>query len=71
MEKSVKITTTGTAGWQEKSRKWAHERECFQIRGVKAKHLAFCKELCDEFHYECHYDSTNEYSEAVFMPLYS
>lgn len=68
MDESVKITTTGTVGWQKKCWTWAQEREPFEVHDVKAKHLAFCKEICGEFHYECQYDSRGE-SAAIFTPI--
>jgi hypothetical protein len=68
MSGTTKVTTTRTDGWQDKCRRWAEAGESFEIRGVGASHLAFCKELCESFNYECHYQSHDYESAAVFTP---
>lgn len=65
----TKITTTRTDGWQKICQKWAKAGESFEVHGIGASHLAFCKELCDSFNYECHYQSHDRDSAAVFMSL--
>lgn len=69
MSRSVNIAIVGSDGWQRKCKQWAQDGEYFEVRGVTAKHLIFCKKLCDEFRYECEYDSGGVFSEAVFSPL--
>jgi hypothetical protein len=69
MTKSIKVTTTKTEGWQAKCLDWAVAEEYFEIQGIGARHLAFCKELCDIFSYECLYESAGKKSTAVFTPL--
>ena len=69
MTKSTKVTTTRTGGWRTKCLDWAGAGEYFEIRGIGAKHLAFCKELCEIFDYECLYESEGKKSTAVFTPL--
>jgi hypothetical protein len=69
MTKSTKVTTTKTQGWQTKCLDWAVAGEYFEIHGVGARQLAFCKELCDTFNYECLYESEGKKSIAVFTPL--
>jgi len=59
---------TRTEGWQTKCLDWAIAGEHFEIHGVGAKHLAFCKEICDTFGYECIYESAGKKSTAVFTP---
>jgi hypothetical protein len=71
MTKSIKFTTTKAEGWRIKCLDWAAAGEFFEIRGVSACHLAFCKELCDIFCYECLYESEGKKSTAVFTPLSS
>jgi len=71
MSRSVNIVTAGTEGWQKRCRQWAQDGKVFEVRGVSARHLGFCKKLCDEFRYECHYDSGGEFSEAQFSPIMS
>lgn len=50
-------------------REWAQAGEMFEIHGIGANHLAYCKELCEAFDYECHYQSHDYESAAVFAPL--
>lgn len=69
MSGTVKVTTTRTDGWQDTCRTWAEAGESFEIHGIGASHLAFCKVLCDAFDYECHYESQDHDSAAVFTPL--
>ena len=69
MTKAAKITTTRTEKWQQKCWDWARAGEFFEVQGVSASHLTFCKELCAAYHYECHYDSHHEESTAFFTPL--
>ena len=68
--RSNNVTTTATKDWQETCRGWADEGKYFELDGVKFKHLAFCKELCDEFGYECVYDSQDKYKTAHFSPAF-
>jgi len=65
---TTKTTSTRTGGWQETCRQWAGAGESFEIHGIGAGHLAFCKELCEAFNYECHYQSHNHDLAAVFAP---
>ena len=65
----TKITTTRTAGWQKTCQQWAKAGESFEIHGIGASHLAFCKDLCDSFNYECLYQSQDRDSAAVFAPM--
>jgi hypothetical protein len=65
----IKVTTTRTSGWQTTSIKWAKQREAFEIHGVGASDLAFCKELCEAFDYECEHRSGGPNSAAVFTPM--
>lgn len=69
MSGTIKITTTRTDGWQNMGREWAQAGEMFEIHGIGANHLAYCKELCEAFDYECHYQSHDYESAAVFAPL--
>jgi hypothetical protein len=55
-------------GWQIICKQWAERGDTFEIHGIGAVHLAFCKELCDTFQYECHYQS-HGCDSAVFTPL--
>ncbi len=66
MTKSTKFTTTRTEGWQTKCLDWAAAGDVFEVHGVGARHLAFCKEICDIFHYECAYESPKR--TVVFTP---
>jgi hypothetical protein len=66
---TTRITTTRIEGWQGICRTWAAAGESFEIHGIGASHLAFCKELCEAFNYECHYQSHDYDSAAVFAPL--
>ena len=68
MSGTTKITTTRTDGWQKRSRKWAQDGESFEIHGIAASHLAFCKELCETFDYECEYQSDGAGPTATFVP---
>ncbi len=69
MSGTTKITTTRTSGWQNICKKWAQQGETFEIQSVAAANLAYCKELCEMFHYECHYQSHGRDSTAIFSPL--
>jgi hypothetical protein len=69
MTKSANTTSTKIGGWQQISWSWAQAGEIFEIEGIGAKHLAFCKELCAAYNYECQYASGSENSTAVFTPL--
>jgi len=69
MTRSTKVTTTKADGWQKKCTGWAKAGEPFEVQGVSARHLAFCKELCDDFAYECVYESADKKLAAVFTPL--
>lgn len=69
MTKSTKVTTTRAEGWRTKCLDWAVAGEFFEIHGVAARHLAFCKDLCDTFAYECIYEASEKKSTAVFTPL--
>jgi hypothetical protein len=69
MTKSAKITTTKTEGWQQICWGWAQSRELFEIKGIGARHLAFCKELCAAYKFECQYESLDEKATAIFTPL--
>jgi len=69
MSGTTKITTTKTEGWQTICQNWAQARESFEIHGIGAKHLAYCKELCDSNQYQCRYQFRNLNSAAVFAPL--
>lgn len=64
----VKVTTTRVDGWQKVCRKWAETGESFEIHGIGANHLAFCKELCEAYDYECTYRSRDHDSAAIFLP---
>ena len=66
MHGATKVTTTTVEGWEETSRIWAAAGESFEIHGIGARHLKFCKAICDAFNYECHLESRN--SAAVFVP---
>jgi hypothetical protein len=65
MTKSTKVTSTGVTGWQETSQAWAEGGEHFEVHRMGAKHLAFCKELCVKYNYECNHED----SIAVFVPM--
>lgn len=69
MTKAAKITTTKIEEWQQICWAWARSREMFEIEGISARHLVFCKELCAAYNYECHYESANEKLAAIFTPL--
>jgi hypothetical protein len=69
MSGTTKVTTTRADGWQNIGRRWAEAGESFEIHGIGASHLAFCKALCEAFNYECHYQSHERDSAAVFTPL--
>jgi hypothetical protein len=69
MNETAKFTTTRTDGWQKICRQWAEAGEAFELHGVGAGQLAFCKELCEEHGYECRYESHNSLSAAVFVPM--
>lgn len=69
MTKSANSTTTTAEGWQQQCWAWARNGELFEVMGVRANHLAFCKELCAAYNYECHYESNAENSTAIFKPL--
>jgi hypothetical protein len=64
----TRIATTWTEGWQEQCRIWAAEGESFEIQGIGARHLGFCKDLCGEFDYECHYHSHGHAHAAIMTP---
>jgi len=64
----TKTITTRTGGWQKTCRQWAERGESFEIHGVSASNLAFCKELCEAYNYECRYQS-HGIDCAVFAPL--
>ena len=67
MNWSAKVTTTRVAGWKEVCRGWAEAGEPFEIQGIGARELIFCKELCVAFNYECRFDSKE--AAAVFVPV--
>ena len=67
MTQSTKVTRTGADGWQGLCAGWAQAGECFEVQGVGARHLAFCKKLCVDNPYECQYDSAHQV--AVFIPV--
>lgn len=66
MTGSINVITTRTDGWQKTCQAWAQAGEPFEVQGLGAAHLSFCKEFCDAFNYKCHYDSQD--SAAVFVP---
>ena len=68
MSETTKATTTRSEGWQKTCRHWAEARESFELLNVGPGHLAFCKQLCDDFGYECRYESHSD-MRAVFVPL--
>ena len=63
-----KVASTGIDGWQKQCRDWAGDGACFRLHGVGAGDLAFCKGLCDEFRYQCEYDSRDPDRAAIFSP---
>lgn len=69
MQESMKVTKTSVEGWQAVCRRWAETNEAFELHGVGARHLNFCKELCDVFDYKCEYDSKDHDRAALFVPL--
>ena len=69
MSGTIKVTTTRIGSWQATCRQWAAAGESFEIHGTGASHLAFCKELCDTFNYECRYQSHQQDGAAIFVPL--
>ncbi|HEU5395821.1 MAG TPA: hypothetical protein VFV81_01545 [Verrucomicrobiae bacterium] len=68
MKEWEKVASTGRDGWQKRCREWAQDGESFQLHGVTAAELAFCKGLCDEFGYQCDYDSRHPLKAAIFSP---
>ena len=68
MSGTTKATTVRSHVWKAKCREWAQAGESFEINGIGAQHLAFCKDLCEEFNYSCDYQSHGQNSTAVFNP---
>lgn len=68
MSGTTKIATTSVEGWQTMCRQWAAAGESFEIQGVNARHLAFCRDLCRAYDYACHYQSQVGESTALFRP---
>lgn len=66
----TRLINTGNDEWQKQCREKAQAHEQFEVRGIRARHLAFCKSICDEFHYECEYDSRDPFLTVVFTPIY-
>jgi hypothetical protein len=62
------ITTTRRDGWRDQCRTWAETGAFFSIHQIDASHLAFCKQLCDNYGYECTYASDHADSAAFFGP---
>jgi hypothetical protein len=61
--------STETAGWREKCRAWAEERQPFEIRDMGAAHFLFCHELCAEYDYSYQYRCQHSESIAQFKPI--
>lgn len=68
MNDLAKTATTRTEGWQAICLQWAQAREPFEVRGISARHLSFCRDLCERFNYKCNYDSGDRQRAAVFFP---
>lgn len=68
MSETAKATTTRIDGWQKLCRQWAETRESFELHSVGEGHLAFCKQLCEEYAYECRYESHSS-MRAIFVPV--
>ena len=63
------MTSTRRLGWQKKCQTWAAAGESFEVHGVGARELNFCRQLCAAYNYECRFDSSDENSAAIFGPL--
>jgi hypothetical protein len=68
MVMTAKITNTNREDWRQQCHRWAGSGASFEVQGIGAGQLAFCKEVCDTYDYECIYQSNDQNLAAVFKP---
>ena len=64
-------TTTRTQGWQADCWNWAKARMSFELYGIQAQHLAFCRALSSACHVRFHSRRFHDEAVVPFEPSFA
>jgi hypothetical protein len=71
MRHIIHSTTTRTQGWQADCWNWAKAKMSFELYGIQAQHLAFCRALSSACHVRFHSRQFHDEAVVTFEPSFT